>query len=188
MKDFANLVKNKNVLLVGNGSSVLKHDYSKDIDSYEFVIRFNYAIKNLNQYKTIGTKTDGWFYSIKCPKRCNEVYNNAKVKHCIRHDHEPLDIGEKQYHIPHEPYRRKFNESLDIKGKRQTASTGLCAIHYLVEYCEPESISIIGYDSFKTSNFYCDPSYNIAYRWHFGHIEEQYINKLLNENKILTLD
>jgi len=190
MKEFANLVKDKNVLLVGNGSSVKNKDYSELIDSYEFVIRFNYAIRKFYEFKSSGHKIDGWFYSIKCPNTCNTVYNDAKIKakHCIRHDYEPLDIGENQYHIPSEPYRKKFNESLNIKGKNKKASTGLCAIHYLVEYCEPESISIIGFDSFNTSNFWCDPNYNIAHRWHFGDIEKQYLNKLLKENKISILD
>jgi chemotaxis methyl-accepting protein methylase len=39
MKDFADLVKDKNVLLIGNSSSIKNKDYSELIDSYEFVIR-----------------------------------------------------------------------------------------------------------------------------------------------------
>jgi len=186
MKEFANLVKNKNVLLVGNGSSVLEKDYSKAIDSYEFVIRFNYAIEEFHKFQYCGKKIDAWFYSIKDSQRCISVYNNAKIKakHCIRHDYDPINIGEYQYHIP-KPFRRKFNESLNLVMPKK-ASTGLCAINYLIEYCNTKSITLIGFDSFNTGNYYNKK--NIASKWHKGDVEKTYINKLRSENKIKFLD
>ena len=186
MDDFIELVKNKNVLLVGNGSSVLKHDYSKDIDSYEFVIRFNYGIREHRKYPNSGKKADAWFYTIWNPKKCIGVWKSLKhkPKHCIRHAGEPVNIGEHQYHIPTE-FRNKLNASLNYpKGK--LASTGLCAIHYLVEYCDTKSITLIGFDSFNTSNYYSHA--NTGRIRHLADVERAYINKLFKENKIKFLD
>ena len=51
MNEFAQLVKDKQVLLVGNGSSLIKRDNSKLIDSYQFVIRFNLGICKQHPYR-----------------------------------------------------------------------------------------------------------------------------------------
>ena len=186
MNDFINLVNDKNILLVGNGSSVLTHDYSKDIDSYEFIIRFNYGIKEFHKFPNAGKKVDAWFYTIKSPNTCIRVYKDTRIKakHCIRHANDPVNIGEYQYYIPPD-FREKLNKSLNYP-KDKLASSGLCAIHYLVDYCNPKSITLVGFDSFDTGNYYNGK--NVAYMWHPADIEKAYINNLIEKNKIKLLD
>ena len=50
----------KEIILVGNGSSMLDKKNSYEIDSYKKVVRFNsFKIKGYEDY--VGTKTNIWF-------------------------------------------------------------------------------------------------------------------------------
>lgn len=197
MNEFAQLVKDKQVLLVGNGNSLVKRDNSKLIDSYEFVIRFNLAIKKEHPHQ--GKKIDAWFYTMVKDSRCKRTYNLAKIKprHCIRHHTSPLVLGENNYLIDTEIYRKKFNRMLNLSGsgdnsptiRERHASTGLCCIHYLKEYCNPKSISIIGFDSFSTKNFY-EKNFRLdsIKTCHSPDIEKDYLKKLSEEKSIQIID
>lgn len=188
MNEFAQLVKDKQILLVGNGNSLTQKDNSKLIDSYEFVTRFNLAISKDHRY--IGKKIDGWFYTMVSEGKCKRIYNSAKVKpkHCIRHHSSPLDIGEENYFIDTEIYRKKFNEMLNMK-EGQHASSGLCCVHYLLEYCKPKSVSLIGFDSFSSKNFY-EGSHRLSSikTRHQPVVEKEYLRKLSEEKKIQLFD
>ena len=188
MNEFAQLVKDKQVLLVGNGSSLIKRDNSKLIDSYQFVIRFNLGI--YKQHPHTGKKIDGWIYTMVAAKRCITSYKLAEIKpkYCIRHHTSPLILGENNYLIDTEIYRKKFNKMLNIQEGRH-ASTGLCTIHYLMEYCNPKSVSIIGFDSFSTKNFYEKVHrLNSIKTCHNPDTEKEYIRKLSEENRIQIID
>lgn len=188
MDEFAQLVKDKQVLLVGNGNSLIEKDNSKLIDSYEFVIRFNLSINKDHRY--IGKKIDGWFYTMVSEEKCKRFYNSAKIrpKHCIRHHSSPLDIGEKNYFINTNIYRKKINQLLNIE-EGYHPSSGLCCINYLMEYCDTKSVSIIGFDSFSTKNFY-ESSHRLSgiKTRHKPDIEKDYLSKLSNENQIQIID
>ena len=197
MDEFAKLIKDKQVLLVGNGDSLNKIDNSKLIDSYEFVVRFNLAI--IMKHPHSGIKADAWFYTMVSEKKCRSIYGEAiiKPKHCIRHHTKPLNIGQNNYLINTEIYRKRFNRILNLSGsgderppiRERHASSGLCCVHYLIEYCEPKSISLIGFDSFMTKNFYenIHRIRTIKGR-HSPDIEKEYLRKLSKENRIQIID
>lgn len=197
MNEFAQLVKHKQVLLVGNGSSLIKRDNSKLIDSYQFVIRFNLGI--YKQHPHAGKKVDGWIYTMVNNGRCKKAYDLAIIKprYCIRHHTSSLTLGENNYLIDTEIYRKKFNRMLNLPGssndspsvREQHASTGLCTIHYLMEYCNPKSVSIIGFDSFSTKNFYEKAHrLNSIKICHSPDIEKEYLRKLSKENRVQIID
>ncbi len=182
MNEFANIVKNKNVLLVGNSSFILEQNKAEYIDSMEFVIRFNLApLHQHKHYANIGRKIDAWFFTMMSEEKCKRVYNSARIKpdHCIRHHSSPLPIGKNNYFIDTEIYRNKFKKQLNID---EWPSSGLCLVHYLIEYCSPKSLSLIGFDSFKNHNFYTNASN--AHLVHNLDVEKTYINKLRSKNKI----
>ncbi len=62
------------VILIGNGPSVKKHEFGKLIDSYKTVVRFNwYHIDGYEKY--VGTKTDIWITSVFDPVRAKKEYD-----------------------------------------------------------------------------------------------------------------
>jgi hypothetical protein len=58
IKELKRLVKNKNVLLVGNSVEVLSHELGELIDSYDTVVRFGKGFPRKKLNKIIGTRTD----------------------------------------------------------------------------------------------------------------------------------
>ena len=185
MDNFIQLIKDKEVLLVGNSSSLLTGSWADDIDSHEFVIRFNLAPMHQSGYPNIGKKIDAWFFTMIREDLCKTVYKSAHItpKHCIRHHNKPLSLGEISYFINTEIYRQRFKEMLGID---KWPSSGLCLVHYLIEYCAPKSISLIGFDSFSNPNFYVDSSN--AHLCHSLSIEEKYLRDMHKEGKISFLD
>jgi len=62
------------ILLVGNGPSVERYELGDVIDSYDYVVRFNwYHIKGFE--KNVGTKTDVWFTTVADPVRAKKEYD-----------------------------------------------------------------------------------------------------------------
>lgn len=184
MNLFANIIKDKQVILVGNSSSILEQDKANFIDSHEFVIRFNLAPMNQSKYShKIGNKIDGWFFTMVSEDKCKRVYSLAKNKpeHCIRHFDKPLNIGRKNYFIDTEIYRHKFKQHLGLE-QEMWPSSGLCLTHYIIEYCNVKSLSIIGFDSFKEHNFYTKT--NNAYKRHNQNLEEKYLKTLADSGNI----
>jgi len=64
------------VILVGNGTSVLDHNYGRVIDSFDFVVRFNdFVIEGFEKH--VGTKTNCWIthdaYHIKTIKNFDRI-------------------------------------------------------------------------------------------------------------------
>ena len=175
----SDLVKSKNVLLVGNSKSLLEKDNSKLIDSYEFVIRFNLSIGHLHKH-SIGNKCDAWIYAMCMARACESTYNNAKNKPkvCVRYG-EPFPLGETNIilDVVKDDVRKEVGVSSDLH-----PSTGIVTLYYLLNKAQCKSISLIGFDSFKKSNFYS--SCNRAHLCHNLDAESEYIKRLFDDGKI----
>ena len=147
----SDLVEGKNVLLVGNSKSLLKKDYSQLIDSYEFVIRFNLSIGKLNNYN-IGTKCDAWIFAMCRENIINSTYSAAQIKPrvCVRYG-DPFNIGEVNINldVKKDDVRKEIGISADMY-----PSTGIATTWYMLNKAKPKYLSLIGFDSFKSPNFY----------------------------------
>lgn len=177
------LVYKKRILIVGNGKEILgKSEY---IDSYPFVIRFNNALAYIRDGHNVGRKTDAWV----CAQNKTTVVqknldvariNNYSPKHIIRYcgkDTMP------QTNIPMSYIgsgtKQEVQRMLDV----EVPSTGIVLLHYLTSYCNAESIMIIGFDHFKTPNFYYQQ--NVSDPQHDQEKEARYVQRLVNEGKII---
>lgn len=169
----SDLVKDKNVLLVGNSKSLLKKDNSELIDSYEFVIRFNLSIAHLHKY-SIGNKCDAWIYAMCREHVCESTYNGArnKPKACIRYGN-PYPLGELNsvLDVEKDDVRREIGIDQGMH-----PSTGVVTTWYMLNTAKPKSISLIGFDSFKSPNFYA-ASTN-AHLCHNLDAEAKYIKRI----------
>lgn len=175
----SNLVEGKNVLLVGNSSSLLESDKSSFIDSFEFVIRFNLSIAYMHKHK-IGKRCDAWIYAMVRENLCKSTFNQAviKPKHCVRYG-KSFSLGDSYMGL--DVIKSDVRKEVGIPDDMHP-STGIATLNYLLNKAKCKSISLIGYDSFKKHNFYTKA--NNAHKCHHLNMESRYLEKLAGEEKI----
>jgi len=172
------LVDNKNILLVGNNDTINKTDNSKIIDSYDIVVRMNHGVPEPN----LGSKTDIWLCSYNNVNRQPLDYQKVTPKIVIRlnADGNINDIIRENLYIWDKKEHLKFKEHIDC-----LPSTGVMAIEFFLNFTKPKSLTLIGYDNFKTKTFY--NLRVIADKYHDINKEAEYTNNLINEGKIIKI-
>mgnify|MGYP003148252305 FL=1 len=84
VEDIQELVKNKNVLFVGNSVEIMHHKLKDTINSYDIVVRFGRAIQATPaQEESIGTKVDIWVtgqFRAPCYDTKREWFERGKFK------------------------------------------------------------------------------------------------------------
>lgn len=183
-----NEFNSKSVILVGNSSSVLKQSKGDFIDSHDCVVRFNLAAEQLHRYdqKHVGRKFDVWVYAMKNYSRCLRTFRNCQIKpkQYVRYGN-PNDF-------PNGELREK-SIALSIEFKRETQfklntdkhpSTGIVLLYYILNYTNPKSINLIGFDSFSNGNFYDIERKIKGERWHDVNAEKLYLQSLVKNNSI----
>lgn len=161
------VLKNKNIAIVGNSSSILEKQQGIEIDKHDIVIRFNKGFPSKAPL-SIGTRTDLLFlactltnqelamynakYTIKRSKLCHNICNfNINSRDRMRISQEP-------------------NEMTRI-GHRSQPSTGFIAINFALT-CEYKNIDLYGFDFFKNPTYYNPKGYKTL---HNGNKEEEKI-------------
>lgn len=179
----SDLVKDKNVLLVGNSSTLLKKDNSDLIDSFEFVIRFNLSIAHMSAY-SIGTKCDAWLFAMCGENVIQRTYEGAKIKPrvCVRYG-APFNIGEVNINL--DVNKNDIKKELNI-GEGMHPTTGIVTTWYMLNKTAAKSVSLIGFDSFQNHNFYT--KVNRANLCHNLDAEKKYLSELVEDKKINLID
>lgn len=179
----SDLVKDKNVLLVGNSSTLLKKDNSDLIDSFEFVIRFNLSIAHVSAY-SIGTKCDAWIFAMCRYKLIQRTYEGAKMKPkvCVRYG-TPFNIGEVNINL--DVNKDDIKKELNIE-EGMYPTTGIVTTWYMLNKARIESLTLIGFDSFKNHNFYTKS--NRAHLCHNLDAEKRYLSELVEDKRINLID
>jgi hypothetical protein len=182
MNRLSDAIKGKEVLLVGNSSSIIGAGLGSKIELSEFVIRFNLSIAHLNS--CTGMKTDAWVFAMKREEVCQRIYNNAIIKPdlCVRHDRHPrpeLDFNFLPLDVAISDVQNDLQTTLD-------PSVGVCTLWYVLNCSEPKKVSIVGFDSFSNRNFYRKK--NTSRSQHPVTEEDNYISKLKSSQKIDLLN
>ena len=184
------------VLIVGNGPSLLEKKNGKLIDSFDLVIRFNaYAIQGYEDH--VGTRTDCWVNTINYQNKDTEIRLKKDycsiIWHCWQWD-PSLDEGFKSF-VEHykdrhttvfKTKRKTISEIQKYVGDMEyfTYSTGVIAIWmYLKEY---PSITITGFDWWKSEKHHYSDK---APRGTIHKPDKEYIliKKLIAEDKVKFL-
>jgi hypothetical protein len=181
------LVRDKDVLLVGNSGVLNDLKMGKVIDSYECVIRFNHAIAHLNP-ETTGIKTDIWMFAMKSPNVCRDVYRKSKYKPtvCVRYGINKPVNGLSYIVFDMKEQKQKIRDLLEIH-KNRHPSTGIVTMGYLIDQCSPSGLTCVGFDSFSLPNFYLSFNSNALYKWHDSDKEAQFISDQITRGKIHQL-
>jgi lipopolysaccharide biosynthesis glycosyltransferase len=157
--DFSGLVNlkdwmhNSSVAIVGNASSILEHNYGKEIDSHDIVIRFN---KGFPSSKT-GFKTSMVFLACTLTPAELERYAGAfLIKRSALCDNK-CDfnvLSEDRFFL-----RQDKTDIMILQRKSHCqASTGFIAINFALS-CNPRKIDLYGFDFFKTDTYYNPKGY-----------------------------
>ncbi len=149
-------MKNKTILIIGNGPSILKNKLGEEIDKFQTVARINnYKINNYEKF--VGAKTSIWFNGGNqnlrvptiLPKKIIvfvpfEIINNNLEKIKARTSHR-IGLNPNEYELTSQEKMKDYE--LISKIKRPT--TGLNSILWAIE--NYDKIIIHGFDFFQKS-------------------------------------
>jgi hypothetical protein len=167
-------LKNKNICLLGNSKSILITE--KNIDSYDIVCRINKGYPRTHE-KYIGSRTDVLFLAT----RLEDIE--------IRREFHPQFViwttksTELQSEwVRHNAIQNPVHDWEKVKSILTTLpSTGCIAIYFLLKYIEFKTLTIYGFDFFRSGTWY----HNTKQKWHNGELEEKYIMNLIkNDSRI----
>lgn len=169
----------KDIALLGNARSILKKE--KNIDSHEIVCRMNRGYPQ-GKEKYIGLRTDILFLSTKINKeRILRGFNPKYVIWMTKSQGLATDwIKKTALKNPPEDWEelnKKFPE-------KKLPSTGILAIQFLLKHINFKSLTIYGFDFFKTGTFYHNL---INQQWHGGNLEKEIIFEWINKKENIKI-
>ena len=194
--------KRKEILIIGNGRSVLDHSFGKQINKFSIVGRINnYSIDNYAEY--VGGKTDIWFNGANQNLKRQKVIPNEVVvfipPEILRRKKEKIhDRIFRRLHIDKEKYSLiplETMENYEILTGVKRPTTGTASILWAVENFE--KVIIHGFDFFIDSKSHYND--NFITKWliekginkkggkHNMIAEKIYIEKLIQDKKVIQL-
>ena len=194
--------KRKEILIIGNGRSVLDHSFGKQINKFSIVGRINnYSIDNYAEH--VGGKTDIWFNGAnKNLKRQKVIPNEIVVfipPEILRRKKEKIhDRISRRLHIDKEKYfliPLETMENYEILTGVKRPTTGTSCILWAVENFE--KVIIHGFDFFIDSKSHYND--NFITKWlidwginkkggkHNMMAEKVYIEKIIQDKKVIQL-
>ena len=194
--------KRKEILIIGNGRSVLDHLFGKQINKFSIVGRINnYSIDNYAEH--VGGKTDIWFNGANQNLKRQKVIPNEVVvfipPKILRRKKEKIhDQISRRLHIDKEKYSLiplETMENYEILTGVKRPTTGTSCILWAIENFE--KVIIHGFDFFIDSKSHYND--NFITKWlidweinkkggkHNMVAEKVYIEKLIQDKKVIQL-
>ena len=194
--------KRKDILIIGNGRSVLEYSFGKQINTISIVGRINnFSIRNYSEY--IGRRTDIWFNGANQNLKRQKVIPNEVVVFIpptiLRRKKEKIhDRISRRLHIDKEKYSLiplETMENYEILTGVKRPTTGTASILWALENFE--KVIIHGFDFFIDSKSHYND--NFITKWlidwginkkggkHNMMTEKIYIEKLIQNKKVIQL-
>ena len=194
--------KQKEILIIGNGRSVLDHSFGEQINAIPIVGRINnFSVENYSEY--VGVKTDIWFNGANQNLKRQKVIPNEVVvfipPEILRRKKEKIhDRISRRLHIDKEKYfliPLETMENYEILTGVKRPTTGTSCILWAVENFE--KVIIHGFDFFIDSKSHYND--NFITKWlidweinkkggkHNMVAEKVYIEKLIQDKKVIQL-
>jgi hypothetical protein len=193
---------NRDIIVIGNGSSVLKHNVGDVIDSFTDVVRFN-DYQTVGYEKQIGSRTTVWARSnsVRTKERNWSLYTNVivaspewnfgTVQKIIKGKSNAIVIPKEQSLALQTELKlpgRKVKKG--VKAQRGWPSTGILVIDFLLK--THEVIYIHGFDFFQKENGYPRHYYNKIEKMTVTHVhdsnkEKEWVNQKVRDGRIKFL-
>ena len=194
--------KRKEILIIGNGRSILDHSFGEQINKFSIVGRINnYSIDNYAEH--IGGKTDIWFNGANQNLKRQKVIPNEVVVFIppgiLRRKKEKIhDRISRRLHIDKEKYSLiplETMENYEILTGVKRPMTGTACILWAVENFE--KVIIHGFDFFIDSKSHYNDNFITKWLINWGinkkggkhnmMAEKIYIEKLIQDKKVIQL-
>ena len=194
--------KRKEILIIGNGRSVLDHSFGEQINAIPIVGRINnFSIRNYSEY--IGQRTDIWFNGANQNLKRQKVIPNEVVVFIppgiLRRKKEKIhDRISRRLHIDKEKYSLiplETMENYEIFTGVKRPTTGTSCILWAVENFE--KVIIHGFDFFIDSKSHYNDNFITKWLINWGinkkggkhnmMAEKIYIEKLIQDKKVIQL-
>jgi hypothetical protein len=194
--------KRKEILIIGNGRSVLEYSFGKQINTISIVARINnFTIKYYSEY--IGQKTDIWFNGANQYLKRQKVIPNEVVvfipPEILRRKKEKIhDRISKRLYIDKEKYSLiplETMENYEILTGVKRPTTGTSCIIWAIDNFE--KVIIHGFDFFIDSKYHYNDNFitkglidwgiNKKGGKHNMMAEKIYIEKLIQNKKVIQL-
>lgn len=132
------LVKKKDFVIIGHSPTLFKK--RRNIDKYDVVVRLNLGYPRPEKKSFMGTRTDIWFSW----DGNDELYRSLEDKFNAK------------THITWRDYPYSLFSELKREQRQDKAPTmGMLAYWYILKKLDPKTISLYGFDFFKTGDFFC---------------------------------
>ena len=180
--------KDKEVLLVGNSSSLLGKQNGSKIDKFDVVVRMNHGYPRSELASCTGQKTDIWICAFNNLEKQVIEYQKFQPQYAIRLNNK-THVHPKMQQIFLMWDMANWHQVKQATHIKKYPSTGLVSIYFFLYFIGMDQITLTGFDFFKTSNFYKNqitPNLQ-ARRWHEPNMEERYIKGLIREHKVNLL-
>lgn len=180
LKERCDFFKGKKIAIIGNATSLLDKKYGQLIDDHDVVIRINRA--NIVNEVSQGSKTTVWATSFK--------YENTLEKYdfiiwLTPFFHSELCYPSKSM-IDDGVLIYPFSDWSSLKNNINSYPTsGLMLLDFIMKYTDYNSISMFGFDFFKTPNHYENKIFS-KHKFHDFNNEEFYVKEIIKnkENRV----
>jgi hypothetical protein len=120
-------------------------------------------------------------------KFIDKEYKLFNPTHVIRFNGKISTNIELLYPFPEDLFK-DFKKRYFYNYGNKKPSTGITAIYFLLDYLKIPSITITGFDFFKTKNFYHGVGKNTIHeKFHDPKLEEQLVDKYIEEGRLKIL-
>jgi len=170
-------LKNKDICLIGNASSILKKP--KNIDKHEIVCRINKGLPT-GKETYIGSRTNVLFLATRISS------------------HKITRIYKPKFILWLTPWQKLASKTVISKGiiapkknwhelfkllKRKKPSSGLMSLYFLLKYINFKKLTIYGFDFFESGTWYWEGEQ----KWHNGEAEKILIKQLIEKRKNIRI-
>lgn len=178
--EFKKYCSGKNIVIVGNSSSLLNKESCQFIDGHDIVIRINnaYPIKS-EYYKNIGKRTDVYCISIARTDIAQYKLKGNQFKYILRLNFFTPDIGNQNI------VYGDIGEYRELKSKfdKFKPSTGSILINFFKNNIDFKHLNLIGFNFFENeSGFRQNKFGSFLYKEHSRELEKKFIESCLSNN------
>lgn len=176
LEEIQKYLKNKNICVLGNSGSIL--DNKKDIENFDVVCRMNRGVST-GKEAFIGKRTDILFLSTKLT---HSMFNIFNPKYTVW-------MTESEKRVPNEikkiAIQNPVSDWYELKKQLvKNPSTGCLAIYFLLKYIDFNTLTIYGFDGYKTGTWY----HNLKRQnWHYFDREILLIGKWIKNKENVRL-